>query len=171
MRRKIVVAFTMLTLLLFPSVNVSAVELSSEQSGAISQNCQSIKQSLKNLQKTDSRTRVYLGSIYQTILTDFITPLNLRLVRNNIPDGDLVDDQSTITSARDKFARDFITYSQSLEELIAIDCQNHPADFYNKLEDTREKRSVVASDVYKLQQLVTDHINSVIKLKEESYAI
>lgn len=168
MRRNLAPIFVALVILLFPCQAVSAAELTEEQEGAISQNCKSIKQSLKNLQKTDSRTRVYLGSIYQTVLTNFITPLNLRFVRNNIPDNALVDDQSDITSARDNFAHDFVTYSQNLEELIAIDCQNHPADFYSKLEATREKRLAVSEDVKILKQLISDHIDTVMKIKEET---
>lgn len=143
-----------------------ASALTPEQEGAISQNCASINQSLKALQKTDARTRVYLGSVYQSVLTDFITPLNLRLVRNNVPNTDLVDDQSDFTKARNNFSHDFIAYSQSLEELIAADCQNHPSEFYDKLESTREKRRVVAEDVAKIQQLITEHTEQVIKLKE-----
>ncbi len=167
MRRTVAAIFIVLAALFSPFSSVSAMDLSEEQEGAISQNCQSIKQSLKNLQKTDSRTRVYLGSIYQTVLINFITPLNLRLVRNNIPDSALVDDQSAITAAREDFAHNFITYSQSLEELIAIDCQNNPAGFYEKLQDTRAKRTTVASNVDKLRQLIVDHINTVIKIKED----
>ena len=64
---------------------VSVSALSKEEANAISSNCSTIKQSLSQLQKADSKTRTYLGTTYETIASRFITPLNLRLVRNNRP--------------------------------------------------------------------------------------
>ena len=140
--------------------------LSSARIGLISQNCASIKQSLKTLQKADSRTRVHLGTTYQNILTNYITPLNLRLVRNDTPNTDLTRLQTEFSAARDDFATKFIKYSQSLEELIATNCQAQPDVFYTKLESTRALRHTVSASVAHLDQLLSAHLAAVSNLKD-----
>lgn len=141
--------------------------LSDVQAGIISQNCASIKQSLKALQKADSRTRVHLGTTFQNILTNYITPLNLRLVRIDQPNTELTRIQTEFSTARDSFAEKFIKYSQSLEDLIATDCKSQPELFYTKLENTRALRQTVATSVSTVNQLLVDHITAVTALKEE----
>ena len=49
-----------------------AVGITDEQRSVIINHCDTIKDNLKSLQRTDSRARVYLGRYYETILTDFI---------------------------------------------------------------------------------------------------
>ena len=68
--------------------------ISESQKTVIVDNCDKIKETLTTVQHQDSRTRVYLGRYYETILTNFITPLNLRLVENNISDPKLLDNQT-----------------------------------------------------------------------------
>ncbi|MBQ3310289.1 hypothetical protein IJG73_02510 [Candidatus Saccharibacteria bacterium] len=148
------------------SCHNTAYALSDAQNGIISQNCAHLKQSLKSLQKADSRTRVHLGTTYQNILLSYITPLNLRLVRNDQPSADLTRLQTEFSSARDDFATKFIKYSQSLEDLIATDCQSNPELFYTKLEATRALRHTVSASVAQLDHLLGEHITAVTKLKE-----
>ena len=152
---------------LFGSLPLPVSAISDEQKTAISDNCPSIKQSLRSLQKADSRTRVYLGSIYQITLTDYITPLNLRLVKNNQPSADLTSIQADFTSARDDSAKKFITYSQSLEELILIDCSKNPEDFYDKLQDVRKKRTELSDSAAKVSKILNTHVDAVTKMKGE----
>ena len=143
----------------------TAQALSDAQLGAISQNCATIKQQLKTLQKADSRTRVHLGTTYQTILTNYITPLNLRLVRLDQPNTELTQLQTAFSNARDDFATKFIRYSQSLEELLATDCKSHPDLFYDKLESTRALRYTVSASIAHLDQILSEHIATVESLK------
>lgn len=146
----------------------SASALTDLQNGAISQNCASIQNSLKSLQKADSRTRVLLGSTYQTIFTNFVTPLNLRLVRHGQPNSDLIEIQSDFIDSRTKFSKNFIKYSQSLEQLISIDCKNEPEKFYQKLEQTRKLRAKVQNSVQQIHQLLSRHLSIVETLLMES---
>lgn len=132
----------------------------------ISQNCASIKQSLKQLQHADSRTRTYLGSAYQTVASNFITPLNLRLVRNNFPDTKLVAIQADFTATQAAFRNNYTEYMRELESLLATDCQAHPADFYNQLLATRARRAELQSSAAHLAKLVQDQITAVTALKE-----
>ena len=146
---------------------VSALELSENQRGAISQNCNSIKTSLSSLQKSDSKTRVLLGTSYQTILTNFLTPLNVRLVKNNNTDATLSSIQTNLASERDTFQDQFIKYSQFLEDLISTDCKNNPDEFYEKLDATRALRKTLNKTVSRINKLITKHLTIVTELKGE----
>lgn len=133
---------------------------------SVSQNCASIKQSLRQLQRADSRTRTYLGSSYQTVLGNFITPLNLRLVKNNLPDAKLVEIQADFTSTQTKFRNDYTDYMRELESLIATDCQAHPQEFYDQLLVTRARRSTLQESTARLTMLIQNQIEAATTLKE-----
>lgn len=135
------------------------------QKNTIVDHCDTIKDSLKSLQRVDSRTRVYLGRYYETILTNFITPLNLRLVENNISNSALLDNQTNFAAKRTNFVNDFITYQQALEELVNINCKNEPERFYEKLIVVREKRKAVNKDVTKLRGLTDEQKKLVEELR------
>ena len=137
------------------------------QNDAISDGCTSIHNTLKTIQSQDSRTRVYLGGYYEKFLSKFITPLNLRLVKNNLPSAELTANQTSFATARADFVDDFIDYQKSLEDLLAINCKTEPAAFYDKLKIVREKRETMAKDVTRLKGLISSHIKTVEKMKEE----
>lgn len=141
-------------------------KLSGSQLEHLSQNCGTIRQSLKLLQRSDSHARTYFGAIYETVSSKYLTPLNLRLVKNDISSVSLINAQSSLAATRANFSDDFIDYSKSLEELIAIDCNLEPALFYEKLETTRQKRQLVAEDMETLNIILTNSYKSVEKLKE-----
>ena len=144
---------------------VKAYALSEEQAGAISQNCATTKQSLKQLQRTDARTRSYLGSAYESILSNYITPLDLRLINTGQPNVSLTNLHSDVINMRKDFVAKYTSYSQSLEELIGIDCYNHQEDFYNKLVETREKRAELSATTTNLRNLFSEHLTDVRKLR------
>lgn len=156
----VVIAMFMTTILISP---VSAI--SDEQKGSISQNCNAIKTSLQSLQKSDSKTRVLLGTSYQTILTNFLAPLNIRLIKANLSDATLSTAQANIASEWTTFQDQFIKYSQSLEALIATDCKNQPEDFYNKLDSTRSLRKALNKISIKINKLITSSIDTVTTLR------
>lgn len=140
--------------------------ITSEQKTTIVDHCDAMKDSLKSLQRTDSRARVYLGRYYETILTNFITPLNIRLVENNISDAKLLDNQTSFASRRSSFNNNYISYQQSLEELVNVDCKSEPEKFYEKLLVTREKRKIVKKDVSKMRGLVDEQKKLVEGLRD-----
>ena len=139
--------------------------LSDYQKTTIIDHCDTIKDSLKSLQRVDSRTRVYLGRYYETILSNFITPLNLRLVENNISDTRLIENQTNFANRRTRFVNDFIVYQQALEEVLKVDCKNEPVKFYEKLASAREKRKVVNRDVSRLKGMTDEQVKLVEELK------
>lgn len=147
--------------ILFPK---PAEGLSEAQRNAVSQNCTNIKQSLAQLQKVDSRTRTYLGTTYETILTRFIVPLNLRLVKNNRPSLPTV--QSDFTSEQVKFRDSYTDYMRELESLTSIDCRVQPDDFYARLEVVREKRSILRDTTVRLARLADEQYRIVQDLRD-----
>lgn len=143
-----------------------AMAISTQQSDAIVQNCNQIKQSLVKLQHADSRTRTYLGSAYEAISGRFITPLNLRLIRNNIPSAELFRIQNDFVAAQTDFRNKYVDYMRELENLIAADCSAHPEDFYNLLTSVRNKREELRLSTKKISDLASEQYKTVEELKE-----
>lgn len=164
----ILVAF-ILVFILFNSVHVSAdapkTKLTDDQRGEISMNCSSIKSSLKKLQVSDAKIRSLLGTSYQTMLNSYITPFNLRLVKNNQNLGNLSDLQSNFVLQKNDFNSLYITYSQQLENLLSIDCQKNPDDFYNQLLTTRESRKELNQKVNELTSTAEKYLNEINKIE------
>ncbi len=133
----------------------------------VSQNCSSIKQALRDLQRADSRTRAYLGSAYETVSRDFITPLNLRLVKNNRVATKLFEIQGDFSSKQSDFRTEYTAYMRELESLIAANCQEHPRDFYRQLQKTREHRAKLHNLSEDLNKLVSEQYQGVKTLREE----
>lgn len=143
----------------------SAVEVTSEQSAAVVSHCDTIREDLKRIQKEDARVRVYMGGYYEAILTKFITPLNVRLVENNLSSAGLVENQNSFVDTRALFVSDFVSYQQGLEELVGMDCKEKPGEFYKELQIVRQKRKIVSQDVLKMRSLISEHIKLVNNLK------
>lgn len=147
-----------------------ASALSEEQKSNLVQNCAPIKQSLRSLQRADARSRSYLGSAYETILSKFITPLNLRLINVNQPNANLTTIHSNIIDTRKNFISEYTIYSQALEDLIAADCYNHPEEYYDKLQDTRRKRANLSATTTTMRNLLSEYLTGVRKLKNTTGA-
>ena len=139
--------------------------ISDTQKDAIVDRCDYIKEDLKKVQREDSRVRVYLGGYYETILTKFITPLNVRLVENNLSSAKFVENQNDFVSVRTLFSDDFITYQKKLEELVGLDCKSEPEKFYDDLKIVQQKRKVMVQDVLRMRSLISGHIRLVEELK------
>ena len=159
--RKKRLAFYYIILMLICLVPVPVSAVSETQKDAIVSHCDAIKDTLKNVQKTDARTRLYLGGLYETILTKFIVPLNMRLVENNLSTAKLVENQNNFADTKATFANDYVAYQQMLEELVAMDCKNKPDEFYQELIAVRQRRKTMAQDVLKMRSLLSEHLKLV----------
>lgn len=152
--------------LVFSFNAINAMAISEGQKNAIIDNCDKIKDSLKNVQKSDAKARVFLGSHYETILSKYMTSLNVRLVENNISRPILLDNQNDLAKTKDSFSTLFVDYQKDLEELVAMDCRAEPEKFYEKLEIVRTKRKNVASSVLKMRESALKNVKLVKELKE-----
>lgn len=139
--------------------------ISENQKNAIVDNCENIKVDLKKVQKNDARARIALGSRYETVLANFITPLNVRLVENGLSDANFIENQNDFSDSKITFNNDYIKYQQELEELIALDCKDKPDKFYEKLEKVRQNRKIMEQDVLKMRSLITQHVKIVTEVR------
>ena len=158
-----VLGLTVLTPLATPTVSA----ISDEQKDAIYDHCESIRSILKNVQKADARARVFLGGHYETVLTNYVVPLNVRLVENNLSTAEFVENQNNIASTRTLFVNDFVSYQQDLEELVSMNCKESPDKFYEKLDKVRQKRKIVEQDTLRMRSLISEHIKLVNQLKRK----
>jgi len=164
----------MSVLLTFSSLSASAVDLDAIEhkvlddnyTGAVSQNCASIKVRLQRIQKDDARNRVHLGAQYESIASKLMLNLNLRLVKNNLASADIAGQQTTFVSEQKRFKDDYIGYSQELENLLKIDCKAEPKKFYYQLEIVRAKREDIDLSMKRLREIITKHRAAVVTLKE-----
>lgn len=144
--------------------NAQAIE--SAELNSISRGCSAIKQTLSQLQHADLRTRTYLGSTYESIANNFMIPLNLRLVKLNQPDPELLAIQADFTDLQVKFRSIYTEYMRELDNLISIDCSSRPEDFYKQLEVVRVHRSALHDATTRLSELVDRQYAAVTALKE-----
>lgn len=147
---------------LFPGV---AMGVSRAQSENLAKHCDEMREKLKTVQKNDAKTRVFLGSKYETILNKYIVPLNLRLVENNLSTNGLIDLQNNFAAAKVVFNNDYINYQQSLENLVGIDCKTEPDKFYNELSIVRKRRMTMEQDALKIRNMLTQYVKLVTELK------
>ena len=145
---------------------IEHIELDDDRLGAVSQNCASTKVRLQRIQKDDARNRIHLGAQYESIATKLMLNLNLRLVKNNLADADIAEQQTTFASERERFKKDYIGYSQEFENLLKINCKTNTADFYYQLEIVRAKRNDVYYSMGRLREIITNHRESVVNLRE-----
>lgn len=138
--------------------------ISQEQREAISQNCTTIKQTLGQLQRVDSRVRTYLGTTYETISSRFMIPLNIRLIKNNR--AGFSNLQSDFNSEQLRFRSMYTDYMRELETLVGINCQVSPDDFYKQLEVVRSKREELRSTTEKLTRIANEQYLAVKLLKD-----
>ena len=140
--------------------------LSKTQEAAISDHCEAVREDLKKVQRADARARVYVGGRYETILTDFVTPLNLWLVEKNMSKSEMIESQNAISDAKLKFSNDYVDYQQGLEQLVAMDCKGQASAFYDKLVRVRQKRKKVEQDMKDMAKVLEEYKKRVGKLKE-----
>ncbi len=151
--------------LIMSPVFAATPKLTEAQSTKISQNCGAIRQKLENLQRMDSKTYSYYQTIYETIATRFVKPLNLRLVDNNMSNAELLNLQTSLATHEKNFSDDFIIYNKTLDELKKIDCKVEPDTFYEKLVEVRTSRGALAKDIEKLNSFIVSTVKSIEILK------
>ncbi len=169
MRKKRLIFYCIILLMLCQVSSVvtafPAMAASEAQESAVKEKCETISNELKNIQKTDARTRVYLGGLYERILSKFVVPLNVRAVENSLSSAELVENQNKISEAKELFANDFVSYQQDLESLVTTDCRTEPGEFYDQLVKVRQKRKIVEQDTLKMRNLLSEHVKLANGLK------
>ena len=154
------------SLVIFSSSSTSVAAIDDARLGAVSQNCSIIKERLRRIEGAGARSRVYLGTQYESIYSGLMSNLGLRLMRNGIASQEIADQQATFKSERERFRNDFISYSQELKTLISMDCKNEPEKFYRQLEKTRTKREDIAKSIARMNDIIAKHRQSVLDMRD-----
>ena len=154
-------------IVVFSSSTASAIKLDENRIGAISQNCSIIKERLRRIESAGAKSRVYLGTQYESVYSGLMTNFSLRLMRNGIANQDIAAQQAAFQSERERFRNDFVGYSQELQSLIAMDCKKEPEKFYNQLEITRAKREDITKSIHRMDELIIKHRKSILDMRSE----
>ena len=154
-------------IIVFSTSTASALELDQNRIGAISQNCSIIRERLRRIESAGAKSRVYLGTQYESIYSGLMSNFSLRLMRNGIANQDIADQQASFASERERFRNDFIGYSQELQTLIAMDCRNEPEKFYKQLEKTRTKRDDIAKSINRMNEIIAKHRRSIMDIRDD----
>ncbi len=153
-------------IVVFSSTTINAIKLDENRIGAISQNCSIIQERLRRIESAGVKSRVYLGTQYESVYSGLMSNLSLRLMRNGVANQDIADQQAAFGREREIFRNDFISYSQELQTLISMDCRNEPEKFYQQLELTRTKRANIAASIDRLNNIITKHRHSIMDIRD-----
>ena len=165
MNKKCRYYLVVLVLICQPIMSVAAI--SDEQKATIVKYCDDVKSELRLVQRDDAKSRVHLGTYYDKIMSNYVTPLNVKLVENNLSNAGFIDNQNDLAKTKNTFANDFTKYQQMLEELVAMDCKNEPEKFYDELIDVRQRRKTMEQDVLKMRRLISEHISLVENVRSK----
>lgn len=135
--------------------------LTDEQLQRIAANCQTIKNSLDQLHATDALLRVNRGQIYESMGTKLMNNFNARLNSNGLDTQGLSVVTNGYQLALGMFRADYQSYERQLSAAIRIDCEKQPSEFHFAIEDARDKRNKVHSDVIRLHQYIDDYRSAV----------
>lgn len=131
------------------------IHLTPNQLDYIKASCEATEVSLSQLHSNDALSRVNLGQSYEAISTRLIKRFNSRVAYNNLNNSSLVAVSNEYDKSLNLFRNSYQEYEVSLSNLISIDCQNNPEQFFGKLESTRTKRLLVRENV--------DNVNTQLK--------
>ena len=172
--KRIAIAIAIATTLL-ASVPLSAHAVTSGMTEAhietIRKNCKYAQNSIYRIHMRDALTRVNLGREYETIMTRMMTPMNSRVVLNRLDATSLVGTASSFSDQLDTFRTTYQQYDELVKSVLSINCQNQPVQFYDTLNEAREKRESVGQSVNTLNRLLGDYRSGIdglrAQLKEE----
>lgn len=154
------------SVVIFTTVGGGAVgAISEELAGAVSMNCVSIVGQLKNVRYYDRKAREYLGNRYEKLIGEYVTNLNVRLVRNNMTNMELQELQIELVAAHSGFKSEYAKYATELDALIGMDCVNKPGEFYASLENVRVRRAGVREWVEKVNVGLAEFRGVVIGMR------
>lgn len=159
MKAKLVVGVSLVLLgMVTFSLQVFGAPVGQEQAYYnIINNCGSIKTRLSRIQINDSFTRVGYGQMYESVIKNVFTPANTRLVANRYDASELVRLTTDFNTNLQQFRSQYQAYKVSMDETIAIDCRNKPAEFYQKLVRARALRTNLQLKIEQLNQQMDDY--------------
>lgn len=141
--------------------NVAQAAPSAPMTGAhierIRANCVEAQSVLRRLHASDGLLRVNRGQLYELISTKLMAPMNSRIALNRLDGMGLVSITANYERQLDAFRLSYKEYEESMSATLEIDCTNQPVAFYDKVNESREKRQRVNEHTLVLHKTIGDY--------------
>ena len=147
-----------LLLMSYPApVAAESIALSSSQIELISAYCTESRGHLERLHSADALQRVNLGQRYENISTKLMAPLNSRIALAGHDGLEMAKTSVEFNQELTEFRKTYLKYDNQIDDIISMDCENNPVEFYRQLEAARQERQHLADNVGKLNQLILQY--------------
>ncbi len=126
--------------------------------------CSQLHTNLKELEARDLVSRTNMGREYENIDKQ-ISAFTERVQNNNYNNQSFLDLQTQYKSAVNQFRAAYVQYDDSINELIAIDCQSKPSDFLTTLDKTKTLRTAVNDKVTSVSSILSQYREQMVQLQ------
>lgn len=170
--QKIALVILAVTALAFMGVSVSSAEsvpLTERQIEVIRANCPTAQTQLQQLQRSDITTRISRGRDYEQLIR-LMASFNSRVVLNKLDAGLLSSVTADFERQFRTFQRDYIAYSDQLSRTIDMRCSDQPVTFYDAVNETRDLRAKLGSEIKAIDTLLDVYSDALENLEAEVVA-
>ncbi len=154
-------AVTVLSFVTMTPATATADQLTSDQIQRITSGCSSIKNTLNQLQVSDTLLRVNRGQFYESMSSKLMLKFNARLSNNGMDNNAFVAITTNYAATLNLFRSDYLVYEQQLSNTINIDCSKDPNGFNTAIVQARALRNKVHGDVVALNSQITSYQTGV----------
>lgn len=120
--------------------------LSEEHLYRIRQNCVTAQTTLNQLHVSDAGLRNNRGTLYENISTKLMAPLNSRIALSRLEGLKLAATTLEYDRQLAVFRESYRQYEMSMSRTLKVNCTEQPAEFYENVVATREKRAKLHED-------------------------
>lgn len=131
----------------------------------IKQGCVTTQTTLRQLHASDALMRVNRGRLYEQISDKLMAPLNSRITLGRFESLRLTATTLEYDRQREVFATSYRDYEESMSRTIKLNCAENPVEFYDGVQQTREKRQRLHEDTETITTLLRAY-----KAEFESFA-
>lgn len=119
--------------------------------------CQQVKTRLKQIKLSDAVTRVNYGQVYESLSVNVMTPINLRLVANNLKPVELLTITDNYQKQFAQFRQNYVNYEEKLSQALELSCDQNPTQLISSLPELRQLRQKLNANTKTLRQLAGDY--------------
>jgi hypothetical protein len=147
-------------------VAVQAQDSASARNQLISRQCKSVQSTIGALQRRDLVSRTNLGREYESIARE-LDAFNKRVRNNGINAQPYEQLLSQLNDATTRFREAYVSYDDSLNALLSIDCQNKPGEFDAQLNVARNLRDSTEGATLRAAAIVGQYRDAAAALAAE----
>jgi hypothetical protein len=157
----IVASISILAVSVLVAVSTSAVSeeriLTDAQIEGIRGRCDQSKQEIERLRKADRLLRVNLGKQYEWIAKRLMAPLGSRIALNGLEGVELSATVVEYNRALAGFRENYLQYDRSIDDILGMNCNEQPIEYYTAIERTRELRRDTHESTKRLAELAKQY--------------